>query len=178
MTSETSKYRHLTMPYCQGSGLDIGSGGDPVVPWAIQVDLPVDQYASYNAGHERGYIHLTCPVDNLALREMTMDFVYSSHLLEDFERDRWPDIVNEWCRVLRPKGHLVILVPDALRWAEAIRWGQPPNCAHRHEAHVGELTLLMREIPISMNVVQDDFTNCSLGPHGIDYSILFVAKRR
>ncbi len=45
--SETAKYRHLTAEYCfqndmPAVGVDIASQGDPVVPWAIQLDLPIE----------------------------------------------------------------------------------------------------------------------------------------
>jgi hypothetical protein len=48
--SETSKYRHLTEPYCRdGAGrpltvLDVASQGDPVVTWAWQLDLPEAEF--------------------------------------------------------------------------------------------------------------------------------------
>ena len=38
--SETSKHRDKIAPFCTGYGLDIGFGGDPVVPTAIRLDLP------------------------------------------------------------------------------------------------------------------------------------------
>ena len=33
--SETSAVRDLLAPYCAGDGLDLGYGGDPIVPHAI-----------------------------------------------------------------------------------------------------------------------------------------------
>lgn len=173
MTSETSKYRHLTTQFCVGQGVDIGSGGDPVVPNAIQVDLPPDEFARYNDGQPYPSIHLTCPAWRLPFLASSLDFVYSSHLLEDFED--WVPLLKEWDRVLKVGGHLVILVPDYTLWREAIRLGQPPNCAHAHEADVGQLSRLMGS---RYDVIRDSLTNCSPGPHGIDYSILFVGKKR
>jgi len=44
--SETSKCRDSLAPFCNGDGVDIGYGGDPIVPNAICMDLP-DSYAKY-----------------------------------------------------------------------------------------------------------------------------------
>ena len=38
--SETSKCRPRLAKFCVGYGIDIGPGGDPIVPAAIRVDLP------------------------------------------------------------------------------------------------------------------------------------------
>ncbi len=40
MPGETSKCRERMQRYCVGYGLDVGYGGDPIVPSAITVDLP------------------------------------------------------------------------------------------------------------------------------------------
>jgi len=37
--SETSKCRSRLARYCVGAGIDIGAGGDPIVPTAVIVDL-------------------------------------------------------------------------------------------------------------------------------------------
>lgn len=173
MTSETSKYRHLTTQFCQGDGLDIGSGGDPVVPSAIQIDLPAQGYVSYHGTNPADNIQLHCSPDALPFLDGSLDFVYSSHLIEDFED--WLPLLKEWDRVLKVGGHMVILLPDKELWRSAVAAGQPPNCAHKHEGRVGELSSLMRS---RYDIIRDSLTNCSPGPHGIDYSILFVGQKR
>ena len=47
--SETAKHRDRTdvQLACKGTVLDLGSSGDPVVPWAIQLDLPDARYTEY-----------------------------------------------------------------------------------------------------------------------------------
>jgi SAM-dependent methyltransferase len=166
--SETSKYRHLTVTHCGGNGIDIGSGGDPVVPWAISIDLPSEDYHRYNAGtRPENAIHLNCDARILPFKDKTLDFVYSSHLLEDFHD--WKPVLQEWGRVLKPGGFIVILVPDRERWRAAVDAGQPPNCAHRHEGSVGELSRYFK----GWNVIRDSLTNLS----DTDYSILFIATK-
>lgn len=181
--SETAKYRHLTRHYCwrqypqdplfqePGVGVDIASQGDPVVPWAVQFDLPAEEFAHYNSNHApQGPIQLRGHADKLPFDSSSLDFVYSSHLLEDFLD--WTPILTEWTRVLKPGGHLIILVPDKVRWNEAILKGQPPNCAHTHESHAGELSTYADGL--GLEVIEDRLTDLWEG----DYSVLYVAKKK
>ena len=172
--SETQKYRLLTAPFCLGSGIDIASQGDPVVPWAWSFDLPDIAFLYYNSGNKpqgpiplRGYADRTLPISSASL-----DFVYSSHLLEDFEEHRWNSILTEWSRVIKPGGYLIVVVPERGLWKAALDKGQPPNCSHRYEPLLGDLSRHAHEIG-GLIVVQERLTNLFDG----DYSILFVAEK-
>lgn len=163
--SETSKFRHITAPYCTANGVDIGSGGDPVVPHAISVDLP-DPYTRVG----------DAPIQwrgnglDLPFKDGTLGWVHSSHLIEDFA-DWWPAL-TEWTRVLQPGGHLVILLPDRERWAAALARGQPPNLAHKHEGSVGELTTYCEKlglVPIMDGYAAPDDPN--------EYTLIFIARK-
>lgn len=168
--SETSKHRDVTVPFCKGNGVDIGSGGDPVVPWAIQIELPDDKFKWYNSGRAIDGAIYRRDGHMLPFKDETLDFVYSSHLLEDFF-DWWP-VLSEWVRVLKPLGMLVILVPDKQRWNDAIKRGQPPNCQHRHESYVGELSSFASRL--GLTVVKDEIAK----PDTLDYTIVFVAQKQ
>lgn len=129
--SETSKCRASLARYCVGDGMDIGFGGDPIVPHAICMDLPVP-YARYRRHPQ----HLHGEAENLHwFRDGALDWVYSSHVLEDF-----PDtgkVLEEWLRVVRPGGHVVLYLPDEQTYrAHCRRQGKPPNAHHIHE-HFG-----------------------------------------
>ena len=172
MSSETSKYRNLTLPYIVGPNvIDIGSQGDPIVPHAIQIELPESDYARYTSGKRldgpawRGYGQY------LPFMNGTVSTVYSSHLLEDFAN--WTPIVREWWRVVKRGGVLIILTPDNDLWNAAVAGGQTPNCAHQHCGKPGELTEVLRRIDSSAIVVEDRLTQCFPG----DYTILFVARK-
>ena len=168
--SETARYRHLTEDYCVGAGLDIASAGDPVVPWAWQLELPKAEFAHYNSGHAPlGPIQLEGHAQQLPVVSGSLDFVYSSHLLEDFPD--WEPVLREWVRPLKKGGHLVVLIPDRQRWCEACAKGQTPNDFHRHEGRVGELSEYCARL--GLEVIKDEFTNLYSG----DYTILFVAKK-
>ncbi len=171
--AETPRYRHLTTQYLGGSGLDIGTGGfSPVVRHAIAVELPPEEFSRYTGGRIPAYpLHLTCGALTLPFKDKSLDFVYSSHLIEDFFE--WIPPITEWTRVIKPGGHLVLLYPDARLWNEAIARGQPPNCDHRHESFVGEMTAFFAQYFNHFEVITDRLT--ALTPQ--DYSILFVARR-
>lgn len=173
--SEVSRYRHLVTEYTKGNGCDIGSGGDPMAPHAINIELPEEEYAYYNSNHPpRGPLQFRS-VDaafNLPFKDGVLDWVGSSHFLEDvFE---WEPVLREWTRVLKSGGYLVIMVPDKEKWNYAIHHlGQPCNCAHTHESYPGELSSYVGKMNLPMKVVTDRLTEC----HPNDYNILFVAQR-
>lgn len=172
--SETSKHRDETIPYCQGNGIDIGSGGDPIVPWAVSFDLPRSEYLHYHSNDEPAHaIHWGGDAASLPFKDGVCDFVYSSHVIEDFLD--WHPYLREWARVIKPGGHLVIMLPDKKRWNAAIRNGQPPNCAHRHESYAGELSTYVGEgLPLAgFEIICDKLTDKA--PH--DYNILAIFRK-
>lgn len=126
--SETSKCRHSLARYCQGDGIDIGFGGDPIVPHAICMDMP-QGYANY-AHHVQ---HLHGDARNLHwFSADSLDWVYSSHVLEDFEDTR--SVLYEWLRVVRPGGYIVLYLPDEQAYrAHCSHQCKPPNIHHIHE---------------------------------------------
>lgn len=171
--AETPKYRHLVTKYLTGSGIDIGTGGyAPVVPNAISVELPPDAFAKYTNGRTPGHpIHLTTGALDLPFKDSSLDYCFSSHLIEDFFD--WMPVVREWTRVIKIGGHFVLLYPDKTLWNEAIARGRPCNCEHRHESFVGEMTTYMAEWFGHFETLEDRLT--ALTPD--DYTILYAAKR-
>jgi len=128
LVSETSRCRERVKKYCQGHGLDIGYGGDPIVPTAITVDLPTPYTkvgeAPLNLGGDARNLYW--------FRDDCLDYVFSSHLLEDFEPKETKKILREWLRVLKPGGFLVLYLPDEQRYRSHCRkTGQPYNENHK-----------------------------------------------
>lgn len=104
--SETSMCRSRLGKYCIGNGVDLGFGGDPINESAIRIDLPVPytkvgDYSVQLAGDARNLYWF---------RDEVLDYVFSSHLLEDFEDVE--TVLREWFRVLKQGGHLIIFCPD------------------------------------------------------------------
>jgi hypothetical protein len=125
--SETTLCRDRLAKYCQGNGLDLGAGGDPIVNSAIIVDLSAP-YASVG-DHPRNLAgNASCLY---WFTDECLDYVYSSHLLEDFPPEETLDIVLEWLRVLRVGGHLVLYLPDEQVYrAHCRKTGQDHNPSH------------------------------------------------
>lgn len=177
--SETAKYRIQTTKYCYDATgtpvtvLDVASQGDPVVPWAWQLDLPPSEFRHYSNGQEPKGIQLAGFAHKLPVADATLDVVYSSHLIEDFSREEWLKVFREWHRVLRPLGRMVILVPEVTRWRYAIEvLGQCPNCSHHApEPHVGEISHYAT--PIGFRTIEDRLTEAY--PH--DYTIIYVGEK-
>lgn len=170
-TSEIERYRELVVPWCVGNGCDVGSGGVPAVPWAIQIEFPEKDYAHYHSGDKRAQPPNSFRgfADDLPFKDGALDFLVSSHLLEDFSD--WKPCLKEWTRVLRRGGKLIILIPEKSLWEAEMKRGRTPNCSHRHEGTVGELSRYARLM--NWKVIKDELT--SLVPD--DYSIIFVAEK-
>src|SRR5687767_9618995 len=178
---ETAKHRHLVRPYCQGNGADLGSAGVPVVPWAIQLDLPPDEYTAYNPVRGDAFIHWRGSALDLPFKDSTLDWVHASHILEDFEE--WDTPLREWHRVLKAGGHLIIAVPDHARFRERVRKAKEEhgvdldNCSHRteHLVHLGALTEWFADNMASpkYEVLYDGFVSDSPD----EYSLLWVGRR-
>ena len=176
--SETARYRYRTAPYCQrddgkpGCGVDLASQGDTVVPWAVSFDLPVGEFNYYNSNHPaKGPIHLRGHAETLPFETGSLDFVHASHILEDYAQSRWPEVLGEWARVVRPGGHVIILVPEVKLWAEAIANGQCPNCSHSApEPSVGDISKVATAL--GLEIVKEELTNEYPG----DYSIIAILR--
>lgn len=94
-------------PFLRGIGIDIGTGTNRLSPTV----LGVDYYP-----HEDADMLWNCMEDGelrpYPFRDGRFDFVFSSHVLEDFPMDQIQDVFDEWLRLVKPGGYLVLLVPD------------------------------------------------------------------
>lgn len=124
--SETARCRERLAPYCIGDGLDVGFGFDLIVPHAIGFDLP-KPYAK--VGNDQQHLRGDCR--SLPFKDETLDFVFSSHLLEDFSYEGQLYIIHEWMRVLKVGGVIVMYQPDQKRFeAHCAKTGQGLNPNH------------------------------------------------
>jgi ADP-heptose:LPS heptosyltransferase/predicted SAM-dependent methyltransferase len=107
--SETSRIRQYVLPYCYGRGLDIGAvGGCGQQSWeygvksdSIIVDLRQARQPSVIS--DARYLKTT--------GDKSMDYVYSSHMLEDLIDEDKLSCLNEWLRVIKDNGFLIIYCP-------------------------------------------------------------------
>jgi ADP-heptose:LPS heptosyltransferase len=99
---EAQKVKYLTVPYTRGRGLDIGCGPQRVWPHALGIDRWISKDG---AG-------LADDIERLSMiADQSVDWVFSSHALEDFPAERTASILKEWCRVVKPGGYLILYLP-------------------------------------------------------------------
>ncbi len=136
-TSETARHRHTILQIIHDttghdlrllSGLDLGCGGDPIVPEAVCLDLP----APYTKCG-RSPIHVKGNAINLHwFAASSLDYIYSSHLFEDFNAEEQYKALGEWSRVLHDKGMLILLLPHQQRYISVCRnHDEQPNEHHK-----------------------------------------------
>lgn len=165
--SETAAARHILAEYCQGMGLDLGFGGSSISETAINVDQ-ANQYTQVGTDPR----HLTGDARNLYwFKDGVLDFVYSSHLLEDYPPYETLLVCKEWLRVIKPDGRLVLLLPDEPVFREhCAKTGQMYNNNHRNH----ELTLEWFKANIAVNLPV--YIEFELSPLNI-YSFAIVLRK-
>lgn len=153
MVSETSKLRYMSRIFCDGNGLDIGHGGDKIVPNAIGIDLR-NMYT--NVGKDVS--QLEGDGRNLYwFKDGVLDYVYSSHLLEDFEDTE--AILKEWCRVIKPVGKLILVLPDQQEYeAYCKSIGAGTNEHHKHSDFGSEF--VKKRMPSNMFLIYESGIVC------------------
>jgi SAM-dependent methyltransferase len=72
---------------------------------AIRVDIREDCEPDYR-----------CDVRELPFGNGSFDIVFSSHVLEHFNRAEWKTVLKEWCRIVSPTGKIVLVLPN-IAWA-------------------------------------------------------------
>ena len=101
--SETALCRDRLSRFCKGVGVDLGFGGDPIVPTAITIDM------------NPGFNPNICGDARFLRRWFSpgaLDYVYSSHLLEDFIPEQTEEILADWVDATGPGGFLVLYLPN------------------------------------------------------------------
>ncbi len=165
--SETSKHREIVAPYCTGVGMDIGFGGDPVSLTALRMDLP-QPYAF------TGEFPVQLPGDCRDLRWLrddVLDYVYSSHVLEDFDENETEPVMREWSRVLRVGGRLILLLPDQQRYLAYCQSVGIKGNPHHSIAHFSINYVL--DIASRLGNLESEAQHLDLG----DYSFALVLKK-
>lgn len=125
--SETARCRARLAPYCVGYGVDLGFGGEPITPTALRMDMPQPYTQAGSLAVQLG----GTAEDLYWFRDGVLDYVYSSHLLEDYNDVE--AVLREWLRVLKPGGMLVTFCPDEQVYRKhCAATDQPYNPMHKH----------------------------------------------
>lgn len=153
-----------------GKGIDIGCGPDPIMPDVRPFDLSdgdanfISQYVSEK-----------------------YDYVFSSHCLEHMKNP--VTALQEWYSILKPGGHLIVLVPDEDLYEQGV-FPSAFNGDHKFtftiskkkswsEKSINVLDLL-KQLPNSTLVnleLQDHGYDRSLIRHGYDSKAIMLWRR-
>lgn len=190
--NESGKIKWEIVKWTRGRGLDVGCGIQKTFPHFIGVDSRKD---SALFGHA---INPDVAVESAGSLPMfasgSMDFVFSSHLLEHFplkpfdpteyandtarhvarqmiDRHTALEALREWMRVIKREGYLVLYVPDEDEYPKVGEPGANPD--HCFNVNYGTVIRLMRETGSGWDLVDFQKRNQDL-----EYSLFFVFQKK
>lgn len=139
-----SEYDAL-LPYCKGNGADVCCGARNF-PNTVGVDLMprgtiTEPWKNVSASH------LAYDCSDLPFRDNVLDFVVGIHAIEHFLLTK--DVLEEWLRVIKPNGHLCLIVPDR-------RYTPQPGTPGHDVTHYREFT------PEEFRAVVDDLGDVTI----------------
>lgn len=171
--NESAKVKYDAVPYTRGRGLDIGCGAYKAFPHFIGVD---NMHHAQEFGWDYEPNLAVDSADNLdIIAGESMDFVFSSHLLEHMEDIR--ATLQEWWRVIKVGGYLVLYLPDDELYPKVGEPGANPD--HKHNLNRKMIRETMRKIGSWDLVVEEQRnTDNGEGEHGNEYSFYQVFKKR
>lgn len=162
--SEAQKIYCMISKYTEDRvGFDIGCGG-----WKIigSTGIDVRPGAADIVGDVSKGLATLLSKDKKRGRPKRYDYIFSSHLLEDFDEQDQERILKDWINYLKPGGHLILYVPERGKY-------QGVNVAHKHEFTPHELRKLMMDSGLAIV----DFFVESVANHLVGYSILAVGQK-
>jgi len=147
------------------NGLDIGSGGAPILLQAIAVDKKLP-------GLYSDYIHLKGNAKELYwFKDNCMDYIFSSHCFEDFAPAEKEKVFREWLRVLKIGGIMMLYLPDEQAYRKYSKaHGAKPNQDHK-DAYFNISTV--REIAWKVGGTIEEF---AITKHG-DYCFFIIFRK-
>lgn len=159
----------LVEKYCRGLGLDWGCGTNRFSPTVLTTDWynHSDTDLQWNVVHNGGRYPFP-------FNDERFDFVFASHVIEDFAPDELQFVFDEGLRLIKKGGYFVILVPDIEggrypKWDEVfteedeeVKSGQrivghlKGNPSHRTNFGLTWLHKLKNESKYQTEIVQED----------------------
>jgi predicted SAM-dependent methyltransferase len=73
---------------------------------------PHPDWTILDAIHVPGVVDIVAQAHDIPLEDGTVDALYASHVFEHFPLAQAHGILQEWCRVLKPGGKIMVSVPD------------------------------------------------------------------
>jgi ADP-heptose:LPS heptosyltransferase/predicted SAM-dependent methyltransferase len=164
--NEAGKVKYDVVRYTRGRGLDLGCGPHKAFPHFIGVDNLKDVQL-FGIRMKPDFVVPDC-ADLSLFATGSMDFVFSSHMLEHIE-DHVAALREMW-RVLKVGGHLVLYLPHRDLYP---RIGQPgANPDHKHDFHPDDIVTQMRRLG-GWSLVENETR-----AERMEYSFLQVYRKR
>jgi predicted SAM-dependent methyltransferase len=166
---EAAKVRWELVRWTRGRGLDIGAGMTRTFQHFITVDNNIDAQLF---GHPmpRPDLYVTDGGDLSILADASMDFIFSSHMLEHVEEERLVKVLREWLRVLKMGGRLILYLPDADEYPKVGEEGA--NKDHKWNVTYNRVLELMGHTGVGFDLMDYQKRNA-----GFEYSLFFVFKK-
>jgi ADP-heptose:LPS heptosyltransferase/predicted SAM-dependent methyltransferase len=161
---ESAKIRWELVPYTAGRGLELGSGPAKAFPHFIGLDANQD-YIKVSHALRPELCSDCCDLQMFA--SDSMDFVFSSHLLERVED--YQAALKEWWRVIKPGGHLCLYLPHKDLYPNIGQNGSNPE--HKHDFAPADIERAMLKIG-SWDQLEDQKRD-----QGEEYSFFQVYKK-
>tara|TARA_R110000868_G_scaffold59652_2_gene183077 strand:- start:682 stop:1200 length:519 start_codon:yes stop_codon:yes gene_type:complete len=160
---EASKIRWHCVPYFHGRVLDIGCGPYKCFPHWIGVDN----------GHHWGLqgADVKSEATDLSLfSTQSCDAVFSSHLLEHIPYENVPSTLNEWMRVIKKNGHLMLYIPADDAYPKCGEYGANPD--HKWDCNYDNVTEALDKVDYSWDMLEYEHR-----VEGDEYSHWIVLKK-
>lgn len=148
---EQSKTRWRAVPYLRGKGLDLGCGLEKVLDTTNVIGI--DNNRDLKLFNIAARFDIEMDVTDLSLfSSRSVDFVFSSHVLEHIEYARVPAVLRDWCRLIKKGGYLVLYLPLSGLYPDP---GEPhANHDHKWAVTYDLLDVAMRTVPRDWNLVE------------------------
>lgn len=137
--AESEKIKYRIVPYTRGRGIDLGCGPKKAFPHFIGVDNCVDTKL-FGTPIEPDIRIEDCR--KLPFESVSLDFVFSSHLLEHAEDHH--GALTEWWRTLKVGGYLVLYLPHADLYPNIGEPGANPD--HKHDFRPADIRRAMASV--------------------------------
>jgi SAM-dependent methyltransferase len=161
---------NAVLKYCKGLGADVGCGTNRLDKSVLSLDHYPHDLLPNKTGHNGGN-DIICDCAKLPFRDETLDFIFSSHCLEDFAPDKIKNVFLEWLRCVKKGGYLILLLPDMQGGRYPKVGDKEGNPSHLVDVGVAFMDELIKGL--SVDVVQRDTID-----HKRFFTFDYVIKKR